>query len=193
METWAIVTLVLGTSAISSLLTFFITKMQVSHSDARLAKQLERAREADYQQRQREIRSEPLFKLRTELANMACKYEKLVDTARKLSNSSDITYEKTEKLLEEAIDEDTIHMASGNLQQILNIQYDTEIITRVNSIRDTYLLLVEYAPDYENLETMGINDFLRTKGLKDFREISGNVKNKILEVQELINKRLEEL
>jgi len=68
METWVIVTLVLGASAISSLLTFFITKMQVSHSDKRLEKQLESAREADYRQRKREVRGEPLLKLRVELA-----------------------------------------------------------------------------------------------------------------------------
>ena len=40
METWAIVTLVLGTSAVSALLTFFITKMQVRHSDRRFEREL---------------------------------------------------------------------------------------------------------------------------------------------------------
>ena len=184
METWAIVTLVLGTSALSSLLTFFVTKMQVSHSDKRLGNQLQSARETDSRQRKREVRSEPLLKLRTELANMACKYEKLVDTARKLSNSSDITYEETEKLLEEAIGEDTIHMASGNLQQILNIQYDTEIITRVNNIRNTYLLLVEYALEFKEL---------RAEERKFSRELFQKIEADIPEVQELINKRLEEL
>ncbi len=120
METWAIVTLVLGASAISSLLTFVITKMQVSHSDKRLEKQLERAREVDNRQRRWEVRGEPLLKLRTELAHMACKYEKLVDAAKKLSRSPNITHEEEEKILAEVIDEDTIYMASGNLQQILN-------------------------------------------------------------------------
>jgi len=184
METWAIVTLVLGSSAVSAILTFFVTKMQVSHSDTRIARQLESAKEADYRQRRREVRSEPLLKLRTELANMACKYEKLVDTARKLSNSSDMTSEETEKLLEEAIDEDTIHMASGNLQQVLNIQYDTEIITRVNNIRNTYLLLVEYALEFKEL---------RAEERRFFRELFQRIETGIPEVQELINKRLEEL
>lgn len=159
-------------------------KKQVEHSDKRFEKELARAREESQQKRQWAVRSEPLLKLRTELANMACKYEKLVDTARKLSNGSDITYEETEKLLEEAIDEDTIHMASGNLQQILNIQYDTEIITRVNSIRNTYLLLVEYALEFKKL---------RAEERKFSRELSQEIETSIPEVQELINKLLEEL
>jgi len=73
METWAIVTLVLGTSAISALLTFFITKMQVSHSDERLTKQLGSARETAYRERRREVKGEPLLRLRDELAGMAAK------------------------------------------------------------------------------------------------------------------------
>ena len=149
-----------------------------------MRQQLKQRSEIDSRTWRREVRGKPLLKLRDELAIMACKYEKLVDTARKLSNSSDITYEETEKLLEEAIDEDTIHMASGNLQQILNIQYDTEIITRVNSIRNTYLLLVEYALRYHGL---------RKEHLKEFRENSLKIETSIPEVQELINKKLEEL
>ena len=183
METWAIVTLVLGASAISSLLTFFITKMQVSHSDTRFEKELERAREADSHQRRWEVRSEPLLKLRAELALMACKYEKLVDAAKKLSRSPDITHEEEEKILAEVINEDTIYMASGNLQQILNIQYDAEIITQVNNIRNTYLWLMEYALNYHSLEK---------DQLKEFRDISLTIETRIPEVQELIYKRLEQ-
>lgn len=48
METWAIVLLVLGSNIIIALSTFFATKMQVSHSDKRFDKELERAREQDY-------------------------------------------------------------------------------------------------------------------------------------------------
>ena len=81
METWAIVTLVLGASAISSLLTFFITKMQVSHSDKRLEKQLERAREVDKRERRWEVYGKPLRGLKTELTSMASKLDRLVKTA----------------------------------------------------------------------------------------------------------------
>ena len=184
METWAIVTLVLGASAISALLTFFITKMQVRHSDRRFEKELERTREEAKQKRRWEVRSEPLLKLRDELASMACKYEKLVDAAKKLSRSPNITHEEEEKILAEVIEEDTIYMASGNLQQILNIQYDTEIITQVNSIRNTYLLLMEYALKYHSL---------RENQLKVFRDTSLTIETRIPEIQDLINKRLEEL
>ncbi len=132
----------------------------------------------------REVRGKPLLKLRDELAIMACKYEKLVDAAKKLSRSPNITHEEEEKILAEVIDEDTIYMASGNLQQILNIQYDAEIITQVNNIRNTYLLLMEYALKYHSL---------RENELKVFRDTSLTIETRIPEVQELIYKRLEKL
>ena len=149
-----------------------------------MKKQLDQRSEIDSRQWRRNVRSEPLLKLRTELANMACKYEKLVDAAKKLSRSPDITHEEEENNLAEVIDEDTIYMASGNLQQILNIQYDAEIITQVNNIRNTYLLLMEYALKYHSL---GQNE------LKVFRDTSLTIETRIPEIQELINKRLEEL
>jgi len=55
--------------------------MQVRHSDKRLEKELERAREADNRQWRREVRSEPLLKLRDDLARMANKQDKLVAAA----------------------------------------------------------------------------------------------------------------
>ena len=91
METWAIVLLVLGTSAISSLLTFYITKMQVSHSDNRFEKELKRAREAESRQRRWEVRSVPLLKAREELALIATMQNRITNAAGKLnSEDSDI-------------------------------------------------------------------------------------------------------
>ncbi len=75
-------------------------------------------------------------------------------------------------------------MTSGNLQQILNIQYDTEIITQVNNIRNTYLFLMEYALKYHSL---------RENQRKEFRDNTLTIETRIPEIQELINKRLENL
>jgi len=184
METWAIVALVLGSNIIIALSTFFATKMQVSHSDKRFEREFEKEIVTYQRERRREVRSEPLLKLRTELASMACKYENLVDTARRLRTRSDITDEEAVKLAEEAVNEGTTYKANGNLQQILNIQYDTELITLVNNIRNDYLLLCEYARDYKSL---------RKELLREFREISLEIETSIPKIQELINKRLEEL
>jgi len=180
METWAIVTLVLGTSAISALLTFFITKMQVRHSDTRLEKELERDRDADYHQRRWEVRGKPLLKLRDALAIMTTRLHTLVTNTQLPPNQSLITEKEQQRALEDWRD----YMTSGEFLLTLYLQYDEELKKRVEEIEGDYLLLFEYALDYKNL---------KTEELKAFREISRNIKNKIPEVQELINKRLEEL
>jgi len=180
MEAWTTVIVAL----IVALSTLGATFIQGWRSNRRFKIELGRAIDVDIRKRRWEVRSFPLLKLRDELANMACKYEKLVDAAKKLSRSPDITHEEEGKILAEIIDEDTIYMTSGNLQQILNIQYDTEIITQVNNIRNTYLLLMEYGLKYHSL---------RETELKVFRDTSLTIETRIPEVQELINKRLEEL
>ncbi len=179
METWAIVTLVLGASAISALLTFFITKMQVRHSDRRFERELERAREADSRQRRWIVRSEPLLKLRDGLALMATKLQTLVTNTQLPHNQSVIT-EKEQRALEDWRD----YVTSGELLPTLYLQYDEELKKRVEAIEDDYMLLFEYALNYRSL---------KSDDLSEFRKISQNIKNKILEVQELINKRLEKL
>ncbi len=184
METWAIVTLVLGSSAISSLLTFFITKMQVSHSDTRLAKQLERSREADDRQRRWEVRSEPLLKLRAELVIMATKQDKLVASAHKLHTRFGMTEEEAKKQLQENVDDVNIYLASGDFSQALFMQYDTELINKTEEI------ITDYRASY--IDAMYYKDLKATE-LGVAMEVFERNKTRIIEVQLLINKRLEEL
>ncbi len=185
METWAIVTLVLGTSAISSLLTFLITKMQVSHSDKRLEKQLESAKEADYRQRRREIRGEPLLKLRAELARMANKQDKLIAAAsRQHTRIGGGTDEEAKRELQGAADDWNAYLASGDFAQTLLIQYDKDLVNQVEEIRKDYQKSYFYHLYYQQMDAEKL-----TEAMKVF-EMN---RNKIVEVQELINKRLEEL
>jgi len=174
METWAIVTLVLGASAISSLLTFFITKMQVRHSDARLDKQLQSAREMDSRQRKREVRGEPLLKLRAELARMATKRDRLLASRDRAQASArkqhiDMTEEEAKRELQEAENDWNAYRSSGDLPQILFLQYDTELRNKVEEIRrDSWFDI-------------------------HAREVRERNKARVIEVQSLINKLLEEL
>ena len=184
METWAIVTLVLGSSAISAGLTFFITKMQVRHSDMRLEKELERQREADSRQWRRNVRSEPLLKLRAELAIMAQKLEMLVIDTRSQHYRSNITEEEKNKELERAAKDLEVHLANGDFLQALNLQYDAELLQLVDHIIESYPLLFTYALHYKSL---------RPDLLEVFNKRSQEIKTKIPEVQELINRKLEEL
>jgi hypothetical protein len=180
METWAILVLVIGLNIITVLSSYFLTKMQVSHSDKRLEKELERAREEDRRRRRWEIRSEPLLKFRDELANIATKLHTLIINTQFTRNQSGITEEEQQKALEDWRD----YMTSGVFLPTLYLQFDKELINRFEQIENTYLLLFEYALDYKKL---------KGEELKSFREISQKVKDLITEVQEIINKKLEEL
>lgn len=184
METWAIITLVLGTSALSALLTFFVTKMQVSHSDKRLEKELERAREAGYRQRRWEVRSEPLLKLRRELVIMATKQDKAVSAAHKLHTRFGMTEEEAKKELQKSADDVNTYIESGNFTQTLFMQYDKELVGKVEEIIRDYRTSFIFAIDYKSL---------KAKELGEAMEVFERNKNRIVEIQELINKRLEEL
>ena len=184
METWAIVTLVLGTNAVSALLTFFITKMQVSYSDRRLEKQLGIAREADHRQRRRDVRSESLLKLRAELARMATKQDRLVASAHKLHTRFGMTEEEAKKELQENVDDINTYLASGEYMQTLFIQDDTELINKVDEI------IRDYRHSY--IDAMYYKDLKATE-LGEAMKVFERNKTRIIEVQSLINKRLEEL
>ena len=185
METWAIVTLVLGTSALSSLLTFFITKMQVSHSDKRLEMEIERAREADERRRRWEVRSEPLLRLRDELALMAVKESKVTGAAYGQHLLKDVKpKEELDRRLQEATKNRNDYLESGILQQVINMQIDEELINRVEKIMQEYQSSHFTAEHYT---LFGKKD--REKGIEVFKQN----KARIIEVQDLINKLLEEL
>ncbi len=71
METWAIVTLVLGASAISSLLTFFITKMQIAARHQEQMRQIEYEKEQQRSARLVEFRHKWIQPLYVSLGNFA--------------------------------------------------------------------------------------------------------------------------
>jgi len=175
METWAIVTLVLGTSAVSALLTFFITKMQVSHSDKRLEKELERQREVDAHARRREVNSEPLLKLRDELAKMAAMSDKVMVASKKYRRSIDTTgKEKASKEQQEAMNAWHSYLGSGILKQTMFLQYDKKLVEKLHEV------IEHYSEKYDAI--------MRDEGLENRKTWPI-----IIEVQELINKKLEKL
>jgi len=183
METWAIVTLVLGTSAVSALLTFFITKMQVSHSDKRLEKELERAREADYRKWRREVRGEPLLNLRAELASMASKLDRLVKAAY---HSHGMATEQAKEEFERAKSDWNKYISSDNLSRALFILDEQEIIGLVKKARDEYLASYEELTFHrEELTAVEVGEFARAPEEK--------IRSEIINIQALVNKRLEEL
>jgi len=179
METWAIVTLVLGSSAVSALLTFFITKMQVSHSDKRLEMELERAREADERRRRWEVRSVPLLKLRHELAQMATKQNKVVVAAHEIQDSNGLARKQAEENLQKAQDDWITHTRNGDLLRSLFTQYDTELCQKVLKVS------VDYETSY--------NTIMHVEDIQEASALSEEIWPEVTEVQGLINRKLEEL
>jgi hypothetical protein len=184
METWAIITLVLGSNAISIIGTFLVTKMQVAHSDKRLDREIQRVVEADYRNRRREVRSEPLIKLRIELAHMANKQDKLVAAASRQHTRFGGTDEDTRKELQEAVDDWNNYLAIGDFAQTLYIQYDTDLVKKAEDIRRDYQKSFFYHLHFQDIDGEQL-----LEAMKIFEEN----RNRIIEVQDLINKRLEEL
>ncbi len=179
METWAIVTLVLGTSLISSLLTFCITKMQINHSDNRLKKEFERAREVEARQRRWEVRGEPLLKLRDGLASMAARLDRLVINTKLLNLSKEVENNEVQQVKEGLRN----HMTSEEFLSIRYLQYDKELVKLMGEIEDDYVVLLVM-----NLASKEL------KGeFKELEKMSLKIKRRIPVIQEIINKRLEEL
>lgn len=140
METWAIITIVLGTSLITNLLTWFLTNRQLTHSDKRLEKQMQAQREVEKRERKREVRSESLLKLKDELARMAAKGERIVDLAKETGYRDYLETGQVYNELTEALDDWNTYMASGEFQQVLFMQYDLKLVYNVLNIRADYII-----------------------------------------------------
>jgi len=144
-----------------------------------MKKQLEQRNKIDSRQRKREVRSEPLLKLGAELAVMAAKLERLGAAVYKLHGKSDITVEEAKERLKEAQTDWNTHVASGDLSQTLFLQYDAELVNKTKEI------LADFFVNAHRL--------LDVKRLEEAKEVLERNRTRIIEVQELINKRLEEL
>ncbi len=181
METWATVALVLGSNIIIALSTFFATKMQVRASDKRSEKAI-----VMYQRdRRREVRGEPLLKLRDELALMATKGDRLAKRGNDFTVPNK-TEEQTNAASKAAIDDWNNYILGDYLQQILNMQADLELVKLIKEIRneyvDTYDVVVTHREETPSSEL-----------IKAHRAAEEQIAPKVAQAQALINKRLEEL
>ena len=149
-----------------------------------MKKQLEQRSEIDSRQWRRKVRSEPLLKLRYELARMANKQDKLNAAAsqRVITTKTD---EEIKKELHDAIDDWNTYLASEAFYQTLFMQDATDIVEKVEEIRNDYQ---ESSSSYIHWQQADA-----AEELKKAMKVSKNIKARIIEVQSLINKRLEEL
>jgi hypothetical protein len=189
MESWITVVV----AAIVALSTLAATWLQNRHSDRRFSVELQitqqrelEARQKELRERRREVRSETLRKLRDELSRMASKLDKLVA----ISSRQNIimiggTEEEAKRELQLAIEDWNTYLASGNFTQTLFTQYDAELVKKIESVREDYqasALIALLFPVSKDVKTL----------IEAVKTLKKNLA-KIIEIQELINKRLEEL
>ncbi len=121
MEIWATVVI----AFIVALSTLGATIIQNRYSAKRFEKEFERAIVTYQRERRREVRSEPLIKLRNELARMAVLESMLTGVAYRQKSLKDvIPSEKLQEQLLEAQRRRDEYLESGNLQLVLNMQTD---------------------------------------------------------------------
>jgi len=183
---WAIVVLVVGTNLGTALLALLGTKKQLKHSVKQLERVLEDKREAEQHNRSWEVRSQPLLRLREELAIMAEKFEAMVDLATQVAGGVSLSAEKTIGDLDKAVKAWDNYFQSGKFYQAVHMQYNYDLK------RVAHQILLDYASAY-----IGIAPFLNGGGedekISEAKDVIQRNAAKISEVQSKINELLEGL
>ena len=149
-----------------------------------LRRQLAQQKEINEIEWRRKVRSEPLLKLRSELAVITTKFDRLATTAHQLHTRSGFTDEEVNKQLERNIEDINTYLASGNFAQIIFIQYDKRIREAIKNVIQKYRSSYFDAINYKDL---------KAKELGEAMDVLKDNEDRIIEIQELINKKLEEL
>jgi len=115
---------------------------------------------------------------------MAVKLEDLVASSQRTHTRFGGTQEEADKKLHKAVDDWNAYLANGGMAQTLFIQYDTELVNRVEEIRKDYQQAY-----FHNLNFRDSN----AEDMKEAFNIFEKNKARIIEAQALINRKLEEL
>lgn len=180
MQAWTtvIVAFIVAASALGA------SFLQNWHSNKRFKIELGRAIDVDAKKRKWEVRSEPLLKLRAELAVMATKLEKLAKRGNAFVPIE--TEEQRKERLGKAEKDWRDYVSEDHLEKVLYSQFDAEIVNRVREIRNEYLTTYSVVVNDERyLSAVEFGKYARAAEEK--------IRPEVAEVQELINKRLEEL
>lgn len=185
MEAWATVALVLGSNGIMGLVNWFTTRMQIENSENQLEKRLKAQRETDKRERGREVRSEPLLKLRSELARMAGKGAKVGSMMVSFGKEAPEEFVR-------ALADWGAYMESGEFEQVLFMQYDLELVLDAENIRLDYEVARYRFEVYWNLSDEDKKDKKKKYYDEAIERIKSN-RSKVVAVQSRITKLLEAL
>ncbi len=184
METWATISLVLGTNIIVSAFSYFIAHIQVNSSNKRFERQFQRDAELYKREQRRAVRSEPLLDLRFELSMMANKIEQINLNYDYKNTRLEITQEQALKYLEEAIKDWNEYASAGTFRRAIFALDNKELIQKSTELYLRYIEDVFNAKRWEELNP---------EELEQTRVVHGENHDRLAEIQSLINKLLEEL
>lgn len=150
-----------------------------------LRSQLKQQKEINVIEWRRKVRGEPLLNLRAELVRMAAKQDKLAAAAYRQLNRIGVTEEQARAELQSAMDDWNTYVSSGDFARTLFMQYDAELVNKIEGIRKDY-----QESNFVALYFQIVKDAVK---LSEAMKIIEKNKARIFEVQEIINKKLEEL
>ena len=139
MEAWATVVIVLVSNAIIGAVSVLTVRRQLKHSAEQFKMQQEDKREADEREWKREVRDEPLVKLRDELARMAGMLRFAIDLEIQASDKVDKESDKIMDGLDEAMKDWDAYIKSGEFFRTLRMQYNYDLTFEAHDILMDYM------------------------------------------------------
>ena len=177
---WTTMTAVIGSNFFIALVAIVTTLKQISHSDRRHEKELKEARDTDLKERRREVRSEPLLRLRTELARSVGKLEVLQRQLRRWGGIGEPLSPAVAQLVNDTLQ----YFNSAEYMEAKFIVDDLELIREVGEVEQDYVGILERRArpqDYSEGQLAEIGEMYR----RSLERVS--------KIQSVINKKLEEL
>jgi len=185
VEAWAIIVVLVLSNLFTFGSTYFVTRLQLRHSDTQLEKEHGRALEVDRKERRREVRGETLIKMRSVLSVLAEKQLRVIILAAGLRPSGSIAYDQRYiEGLQAAVDDLSVYVKSGDLLQAMSMLDDREVVNAAKDIISDWGRSQFAAPPFQIVDP---------KKMQEAEELIKSTEAKILQVQALINKKLEEL
>jgi hypothetical protein len=151
-----------------------------------MRQQLKQRSEIDSRNWRREVKGKPLLRLRDKLANMATKLEKLAKSGKSFTVPAK-TAEQEKEALDKAEKDWNNYVSEDYLEKALYSQFDADIVNRVREIRNEYLDI------YYDIVVSGGGGLSAIEFGKATRAAEEKIRPKVVEVQEIINKKLDEL
>jgi len=187
MEAWATVVIVLVSNAIIGAVSVLTVRKQLKHSAEQSKMQEEAQREEEKRSRKREIRDEPLVRLRDELARMAEKVGRGVHLVTQFTPEKTPHGEKVRKDLEEAVEEWEKYIKSGVFLETLHMQFDHNIR------QEAHKILYEYHLAYDRVHDSWVGKKKDNKSINDATEVVGRNMVRVSDLQLEIVRLREEL